>query len=360
MPVETAVVGADRHVGRRLVRSLLAHEEFELSVVTRADERGRIAVAAGSRRETEGDGPMPDKHSGGADGGDTLPASVTAPAVTPSALAADPTALPAVDLVFSTLPDAVAERVEPELATAGHVVVSTATNARLERDVPLVTPELNPEQVGLIEVQREERGWDGAILKHPGAPAVLAALPLAPVAEFGLDQVHVTTFRPAAGGDPPAMETLDNVVPHVRGGESRLRTELQKLLGEFDGTRVSPHPVDVSVASHRVPVRDACLESVWLQTDESVSPVDIESAFRSAPTVALPSAPTESVTVSLDPSRPQPRLDTSAGDGQTVVTGPVDDAGDGVQFDCLVHEAVRGGAGGALLVAELLARDGYV
>jgi aspartate-semialdehyde dehydrogenase len=366
MAVDVGVLGADSPTGCRFLHLLTAHETFAPTVVTTVnpDDAG---LSYGETARWVLDDPMPPDVS-------DLPV-----------VGHEPTDVPAgVELLFSALPSGTAERVETALADRGYVVCSTATNERLAADVPLVVPEINPEHVELLDRQRAERGWDGALIKNPGASTVTALLPLAALTEFGLGAAHITTFQGATGDTAgvPAMETLNNVVPHIDGEESRLVTELRKVLGSFDGERITPHDISLSASCNRVPMLEACFENVWLRTTDPVTPVDIESALRSAPAADLPSAPTAPVQVSLDPARPQPRLDAiahserltdgeagsnergitagTAVGGQTVTAGSVQTAVDGIQFDCVSHETIRGGAGGAILNAELLQRLGYL
>ena len=100
--------------------------------------------------------------------------------------------IPKVDFVFSALPSEVAAKVEPELAARGHTVVSNASNMRMDPDVPLVVPEINPEDLGLLERQRAERGWRGAVVKKPNCTTTILNLPLKPVLdEWGIERIHV-------------------------------------------------------------------------------------------------------------------------------------------------------------------------
>jgi aspartate-semialdehyde dehydrogenase len=257
----------------------------------------------------------------------------------------------------------VAAEVEPDFAEAGYVISSNSSNARMAEDVPLVIPEVNPEHLDVLDVQRDERGWDGALVKNPNCSTIAMVPTLATLDRFGLDRVHVATLQAVSGAGysgVTSMEIIDNVVPHIGGEESKMETESRKLLGSFDGAEISLHDVDVSASCNRVPTLDGHLENVWAETEEDVAPEDAEDAFRDAPTLDLPSAPDPLIEVFDDPSRPQPRLDRTLGGGMQVAAGGVQETPSGVQYNCLAHNTIRGAAGASLLNGELLADRGWI
>lgn len=375
MTVSVAVLGATGPVGRRLAALVARHDRFELRAVTTDDP-----ADAGEEYETvvdgavahgvptpEGSGTRRDPTDGvaGSRAEPLAPSTADVPVVAPTAAG-----VPDVDLLCSALPSELAETLEPTLADRGHVVCSTSTNALLAGDVPLVVPEVNPEHLALVATQRAERGWDGTLIKTPGAATVATALPLAALDEFAPEAVHVTTIQ--SGTDPDgtaaAPTTLDNVVPTVAGQPSRLVTALGKLFGDLHGDTRPDEPLpsithatlDVTASCHRAPIRRACLASLRLRTGERPTPVTVEETLRTAGAASLPSAPTPPVRVRVRDDRPQPRLDRDAAGGQAVVVGPVDRAGGALQFDALANEVVRGAAGGALLNAELALASEFV
>jgi len=266
------------------------HPEFELSVLTASsDSAGKpYREAAGWRLDT----PIPDS---------------TADIIVRDT---DPDAIPDdTDLLFSALPSGVGERVEPELCEAGFVVSSNSSNARTADDVPLVIPEVNADHLDLIEVQRDERGWDGALVKNPNCSTITMVPTLNALDEFGLDRVHVSTLQAVSGAGysgVTSMEILDNVVPHIGGEEEKMESESRKLLGEFTGAEVEWHDAVVSASCNRVPTLDGHLENVFAETADDPTPADVAAAFEDASTLDLPSAPDPLIEVFEDPSRPQP------------------------------------------------------
>jgi aspartate-semialdehyde dehydrogenase len=342
--VRVGILGATGAVGQRLVQLLDPHPEFEIAALTASGES-----AGRSYREAAKwglDVPVPDSV-----------ADITVVETDPEALPND------VPLLFSSLPSSVGAAVEPGLAEAGYVVSSNSSNARMAEDVPLVIPEVNADHVGLIEVQRDDRGWDGALLKNPNCSTITMVPPLAALDRFGLERVTVSTLQAVSGAGysgVTSMEILDNVLPHIGGEEEKMETESRKLLGEFDGAGVSLHGAAVSASCNRVPTLDGHLENVWADTREDVTVEAAAEAMTSFPSADLPSSPEPLIEVFEDPDRPQPRLDRMRGDGMAVSAGGLGTTPNGLQFNCLAHNTLRGAAGASVLNGELLLREGYL
>jgi len=345
MSVRVGVIGATGAVGQRLIQLLAPHEEFEIAALTASDSSAGKAYSDAAKWRASG--PIP------ADVAD-----ITVSATDPAAVPDD------VDLLFSSLPSSVGEQLEPEFAEAGYVVSSNSSNGRLDDDVPLVIPEVNADHVDLLEVQREERGWDGALLKNPNCSTITMVPPLAALDDaFGLEAVTVSTLQAVSGAGydgVTSMEIIDNVLPHIGGEEEKMETESRKLLGSFDGAELSWNDFEVSASCNRVPTLDGHLENVWAETEETADPAAAERAFAEMPTVDLPSAPEQLIHVHDDPNRPQPRLDRNADGGQAISVGPVQETPRGLQFDTLAHNTIRGAAGASVLNGELLLERGYL
>jgi len=338
------VLGATGAVGQRFIQLLDGHPEFELSVLTASpDSAGkRYREAAKWRLDT----PIPEDVA-------DVEVRETDPAEIP-----DDT-----DLLFSALPSSVGERVEPALCEAGFVVSSNSSNARAADDVPLVIPEVNADHLDLIDVQRDERGWDGALVKNPNCSTITMVPTLAALRQFGLERVHVSTLQAVSGAGysgVTSMEIIDNAVPHIGGEEAKMETESRKLLGELGDSEVSWHDASVSASCNRIPTLDGHLENVFVETAAEPSPEEVAEAFEDAPTLDLPSAPDQLVHVFEEPDRPQPRLDRMLGDGMAVAAGGIQETDTGIQYNCLAHNTIRGAAGASLLNGELLASEGWV
>ncbi len=269
------------------------------------------------------------------------------------------------DIVFSALPSDVARDVEPRFAEEGFVVASNASAFRMEDDVPLVIPEVNPDHLKLIEVQKRKRGWDGFIVTNPNCTTIMLVLTLKPLMELGLRRVTVATMQALSGaGYPgvPSLAIMDNVIPFIKGEEEKVESEPLKLLGKFDGERVVPANIKVSASCHRVPVIDGHLEAVWAEFDSAIDVEDVIKAFESLkPLKDLPTSPEKVIIVRSEVDRPQPRLDRDAGNGMSVVVGRLKKVEDNViRYLVLGHNTVRGAAGASILNAELMVKEGYI
>jgi aspartate-semialdehyde dehydrogenase len=269
-------------------------------------------------------------------------------------------------IVFSGLDASVAGDIEGAFAAAGHVVVSNARNYRMDPLVPLLIPEVNADHLGLLAEQRAAKGWSGAIVTNPNCSTIVLASALAPLRQFGLSRVVVSTMQAVSGAGYPGVPSLDilgNVVPFIGGEEEKMQSETQKILGT-DGGR-APHAVRISAHTNRVPVIDGHTITVSVEfaaAPELAQVVEALRTFRGRPQeLGLPTAPNPAIEVMSEPNRPQPRLDADRGDGMTVCVGrvracPVFH----VKFVAMAHNVVRGAAGAAILNAELMVAEGHV
>ncbi len=269
------------------------------------------------------------------------------------------------DFVFSGLSSSVAGAVERAFAEAGVPLISNAKNFRMAPEVPLVIPEVNPDHTALIKKQTWPGG--GFIVTNPNCSTVGLTCVLRPLVDaFGVEAVQVTTMQALSGAGYPGVSALDalgNVVPFIGGEEEKMASEPQKLLGTLSGGRVEPAGFVVSAQCTRVPVLDGHLAAVSLKLDASVSAEDVRAALRdfTPPTrsLDLPSAPEAFLHVFDEAPFPQPRRHALLGGGMTVSVGRVRPCAVlDVKLVALVHNTVRGAAGGAILNAELLARQG--
>ena len=236
-------------------------------------------------------------------------------------------------------------------------------------DVPLLIPEVNPDHLALIELQRRNRGWSGAVVTNPNCAVVVLAMALAPLRHFGIRSVLATTLQAVSGaGYPgvPSFDILGNVVPGIGGGEEeKIESEANKILGLLIDGRVVPHPMVVSAHTTRVPVVDGHTLTASVAFDRLVDPGEIRDAlkeWRGRPQeLDLPSAPECPIVVWDEGFRPQPRLDADLGGGMTVSVGRIRRCPLlGTKFVAMGHNTVRGAAGAAVLNAELMLADGWL
>lgn len=274
------------------------------------------------------------------------------------------------DFCLSALDSSVAGAAEEALARAGYAVISNSSNHRMDPDVPLLVPEVNPEHCALVDVQRERRGYTtGFIATNPNCSAAGLVVALKPIDDaFGIEAISVVTMQALSGAGYPgvaSLDAMDNLIPYISGEEEKLESEPRKILGRLIDGAVEHSAMRVSAQCHRVPVIDGHMEAVSLKLRTHASPRDVAAAlseFMGEPQRRkLPSAPARPIEVREESDRPQTRLDRDAGEGMTVVVGrvrpcPVLD----IRMVLLSHNLVRGAAGAAILNAELLAEAGYI
>jgi aspartate-semialdehyde dehydrogenase len=354
--IKVGILGATGAVGQRFVQLLDGHPWFEIAVLTASDRSVGKRYADACRWLLRGG----------------MPAGVGEMTLVPT----EPGALPGdVQLLFSALPGSPAGPVEDSLAAAGFAVCSNASAHRMDPDVPLLIPDVNPDHTGLIPTQRARRGWPGFIVCNPNCTTTHLVCALKPLQDaFGLQAVNVVSMQAISGAGYPgvaSLDILDNVIPYIGGEEEKVEAEPRKLLGRLlssdgDGqAMVDPAGFRVSAQCNRVAVRNGHLEAVSVKLARPAALEEVAEAFRtyrSEPQrLGLPSAPDPAIILHMTDDRPQPRLDRLAGKGMVTQVGRLrPDAILDYKFIVLGHNTIRGAAGGALLNAELLCAQGYL
>lgn len=338
------ILGATGTVGQRFAQLLENHPQFEITAMAASDR------SAGKPYSEACAWKLPGK----------IPVAVRDIVVTPIEPPLD------CDIVFSSLPSSVARETEEAFARAGYPVISNSSSYRMDEDVPLLIAEINGDHVGLIDKQRENRGFGkGFIVTNPNCAVVSFAPPLAALhRKFGVESVFVTTMQAISGAGYPgvaSMDITDNVFPYIAGEEPKVETEAQKILGTFGPNGIKKADFTVSAQCFRVNVVDGHMASVRVKLIESATLEDVVAEMRNFPTVGLHSSPEAFIEVTDEPSRPQPKLDRDNGKGMTITVGRVfpDNIYD-YRFVSLSHNTVRGAAGSAVLNAELLISKGYI
>ncbi len=345
--IEVGILGATGMVGQRFVSLLEHHPWFEVAWLG-ASERSagkRYADAVSWRL----DGPLPARAR-------ELAVEECKPGKAPQ-------------LVFSSLDSTIAEEVEQAFARAGHAVISNSSNHRMDADVPLLVPEVNPDHLALVRSQRKRRGWNGMIVTNPNCTTVGLVMSLAPLERaFGLEKVLVTSMQAVSGaGYPgvPALDILGNVIPHIANEEEKVERETRKLLGRLADGRVEPGDFLVSAHCNRVPVENGHTETISVSFKSKATLeglLEVWRKFRALPQErALPSAPEHPIVVREERDRPQPKLDLATERGMATVVGRLRPCSV-LQFKyvALSHNTIRGAAGAALLNAELMKAEGYL
>ena len=272
------------------------------------------------------------------------------------------------DVVLSALDSSVAFEIENKFAEAGYAVSSNAKNHRMEEDVPLLVPEINPDHLGLIETQRKKRRWKGFIVTDPNCSTIHMCIALKPLFDsFGLESVSVTTMQSASGaGYPgvPSLDIIDNVIPFINDEEDKLENEPLKIFGSLSASGVRGAGFKVSASCNRVPVSYGHTESVSVKLAKKADHEEVVAAFKKFKPLSglgLPSAPERSVIYTDLENRPQARFDALAEGGMASVVGRLRRCNVlDYKFTVLGHNLIRGAAGAALLNAELLKVNGYI
>jgi aspartate-semialdehyde dehydrogenase len=344
--IEVGVLGATGMVGQNFARLLADHPMFKLTWVGASDRSaGKKYGEATSWRL---DGVMPESVA-------NLTVSECKPGNAPK-------------LVFSSMDANVATEIEQAFAEAGHIVVSNSKNFRMEADVPLLVPEVNADHLGLIEIQRKNRGWKGAIVTNPNCVAVPLAMALAPFKQYGIKKFITTSMQAVSGAGYPgvaSMDILGNVIPYIGGEEPKVEEEPLKILGDLKNGLV--HNLDAKVSAHcnRVPVIDGHMLTVSVELDQKPTKEALLAAinsFRGLPQQRnLPSAPPVPLVYMTEDNRPQPRRDGPRDGGMTVFMGRLRPCSIfDWKFVCLGHNTIRGAAGAAVLNAELMQSEGLL
>ncbi|MEB3807228.1 MAG: aspartate-semialdehyde dehydrogenase [Desulfurococcales archaeon] len=350
--LRVAVLGATGIVGQRFVARLSRHPWFELEALYASPEK------AGRRYGDVVEWVIDEEPGGGAW------------EMRLRRLRVEDVVQEGFDMVFSALSSSVASAVEAEMARLGARIVSNASPYRMERDIPLLNPEVNADHAALV-VKQARRGWKGWIAKVPNCSTAILTLALKPIHdEYRIRRVIVATMQAVSGAGlrgVPATMITDNIIPHIPGEEEKLARETRKILGHLGNGEVIQADMTVTAITTRVPVLDGHLEAVFIevektpQTPQEVAATLEEYKGNKIKNLKLPTAPQKPVIVKHEENRPQPRLDRNAGDGMTVTAGriKIDRQNNTIRMIILGHNTVRGAAGTGILIGELMHKQGH-
>ena len=277
-----------------------------------------------------------------------------------------------VDFVFCAVdmkkPDILA--LEEKYAKAEVPVVSNNSANRWTPDVPMVIPEINNAHLAVIEAQRARLGTKrGFIAVKPNCSIQSYVPALTPLMKFGIKTVVATTYQAISGAGKTFREwpeMIDNVIPFIGGEEEKSEKEPLRVWGTVENGAVVPavSPIITSQCI-RVPVSDGHTAAVFVDFEKKPTKEEILEAwasFKGKPQeLGLPSAPEQFITYFEEDNRPQAKLDRDLYGGMGVSVGRLrEDTVYDYKFVGLSHNTLRGAAGGAVLIAELLYREGYI
>jgi aspartate-semialdehyde dehydrogenase len=343
--IEVGILGATGMVGQHFIRFLQGHPWFDLKWLGASDR------SAGKKY-----GDAMTWHLG------VVPETVAAITVDECKPGNAPR------LLFSAMDASVATEIERAFAQAGHIVVSNSRNHRMEKDVPLLVPEINPDHLKLVPGQQRARGWKGQVVTNPNCSTIVLTMALGPLKQFGITKIIATTLQAISGAGYPGVASMDivgNVVPFIGNEEEKMQEETQKILGDFRGDHIEPLAAKVSAHCNRVAVVDGHTVTVSVEFSAKPTEADVLHAiqgFQGVPQQRqLPSAPPNPVIYMHEANRPQPRKDAERERGMAAFVGrlracPVLD----YKFVALAHNTIRGAAGAAVLNAELMHSEGML
>ena len=354
--LKVGILGATGMVGQRFITLLENHPWFEVvTLAASAHSAGKTyAEAVGDRWKMET--PMPEyvKNMVVVDGDDAE--SVAS----------------GVDFMFSAvnMPKDQISAIEERYAKTETPVVSNNSAHRWTPDVPMVVPEINPEHFEVIEHQRKRLGTKRGFIAVKSNCSLQSYVPaLHPLMkDYSVTKCLVCTYQ-AISGAGKTFETfpdiLDNVIPYIGGEEEKSEQEPLKLWGHIDGDKIVPATApSITAQCLRVPVSDGHMGAVFVSFDKKPTKEEILKTWKEfhgpAQDLNLPSAPKQFLHYFEEDDRPQPKLDRMIENGMAVSIGRLrEDTQYDYKFVCLSHNTLRGAAGGAVLLAELLAVKGY-
>lgn len=277
-----------------------------------------------------------------------------------------------VDFVFSAISLDKEKIKEIEIAYAELDIPVCSNNSahRWTEDVPMMMPEVNPEHVELINIQRKNRGWSKGLIAVKPNCSIQSYVPIIDaLKKFGPEKAIVSTYQAISGAGKTletAPEILDNVIPYIGGEEKKSEDEPMKIWGtiENEKLKLADKPV-ISANCVRVPAEDGHLVAVNISFANKPTLEQIVDALENyenpLKALDLPSSPEKFITYFEEENRPQTQLDRMAGNGMGITCGRFRE--DNVmdwKFVALSHNTIRGAAGGAILTAELLAKKGFI
>ena len=354
--LRVGIVGATGMVGQRFITLLNNHPYFEIcALLASARSAGRsYEEAVGGRWKLAT--PMPE-------------CVKNMPVMDASNIEA---VKPLVDFVFCAVNMKKAEilAMEEAYAKAEIPVVSNNSANRWTPDVPMVIPEINDAHLAVIEAQRKRLGTKrGFIAVKPNCSIQSYVPALTPLMGFGIESVVATTYQAISGAGKTFSEwpeMIDNVIPYIGGEEEKSEQEPLRIWGEVkDGVIVKADAPLITTQCIRVPVTDGHTAAVFVKFKNKPTREQILEAWKNfagkPQTLGLPSAPAQFVTYMEEDNRPQANLDRDLYGGMGVTVGRLrEDTLFDYKFVGLSHNTLRGAAGGAVLIAELLYREGYL
>ena len=354
--LRVGIIGATGMVGQRFIMLLNEHPYFEIT-----------ALVAGPRSAGQ-------KYSDAVNGRWKMTAECPERIKEMTVISSDEVELVGsmVDFVFCAVSMTKDETkaLEERYAKAEIPVVSNNSANRWTPDVPMVIPEINDAHLEVIAAQRKRLGTKrGFIAVKPNCSIQSYVPALSALREFGIKEVIATTYQAISGAGKTFNEwpeMIDNLIPFIGGEEEKSEREPLRVWGTVEGGEIVPAKTPViTTQCLRVPVSDGHTAAVFVKFEKKPTKDEILAAWKNykgkPQTLGLPSAPEQFITYFEEDNRPQAKLDRDLYGGMGVSVGRLrEDTVYDYKFVGLSHNTLRGAAGGAVLIAELLYREGYL
>ena len=262
---------------------------------------------------------------------------------------------------------------EEKYAKAECPIVSNNSAHRFTPDVPMVIPEINADHIKVIEDQRKRLGTKRGFVAVKSNCSLQSYVPaINPLKELGVDKVLACTYQAISGAGKTFetwQEMVDNVIPYIGGEEEKSEKEPLKIWGHIkNGEIVNTDDISITSQCIRVPVSDGHTAAVFMSFKDGVEKPSVEEIINiwnnykgRAQELELPSAPKQFLHYFTEPDRPQIKSERNLENGMAVSVGRLrEDTQYDYKFVCMSHNTLRGAAGGAVLLAELLCAEGYM
>ena len=354
--LKVGIVGGTGMVGQRFITLLENHPWFEVTSIAASSSSAGKTYEEATKGRWKLDRPIPD----------AVKNIVVKDASKVEEVAED------VDFVFCAvnMPKDETKALEEAYARTGTPVVSNNSAHRWTGDVPMVIPEINPHHLEVIEYQRKRLGTStGFIAVKPNCSIQSYVPALHALKEFNPTKVVACTYQAISGAGKTFEEwpeMVDNVIPFIGGEEEKSEQEPLRIWGNVENGEIvkASSPV-ITTQCIRVPVSDGHMAAVFVSFEKKPAKDEIIQLWRNfkgkPQLLSLPSAPKQFITYFEEENRPQTKLDRDIENGMGVSIGRLkEDTLYDYKFVSLSHNTVRGAAGGAVLIAELLKAEGYI
>ena len=262
---------------------------------------------------------------------------------------------------------------EEKYAKAECPIVSNNSDHRFTEDVPMVIPEINADHIKIIEAQRKRLGTKRGFVAVKSNCSLQSYVPaINPLKELGVNKVLACTYQAISGAGKTFNtwpEMIDNVIPYIGGEEEKSEKEPLKIWGHIEDDKIV-NTDDIAITSQciRVPVSDGHTAAVFMSFKDGVKKPSVDEIINiwenykcRAQDLELPSAPKQFLHYFTEPDRPQIKSERNLENGMAVSVGRLrEDTQYDYKFVCMSHNTLRGAAGGAVLLAELLCAEGYM